>query len=250
MLSNAVKFTEKGGININIEAIENTDKFVQLRFEVQDTGIGMADDTQAVVFDYFTQADNSTSRKYGGTGLGLTISKRLVELMGGSIGVQSQIGKGSTFYFIVRFEKWLESDIATIIDFEDQPEQIKLDFQNYRVLVAEDDFVNQTVISEMFNAIGCQTHVASNGQEAIDTYSSYDIIFMDLEMPEIDGYEATRQIRQQEQDKGNSHKPIIALTAHVFNGVSDKCLAVGMDDYLSKPVNTKALKKKLEKWLR
>lgn len=243
LLSNAVKFTKNGTININIEIISNTDKFIALHFEVKDTGIGISQEQKALIFDQFTQADNSTSRRYGGTGLGLAISKRLVEMMGGTIDVKSQISKGSTFYFKLRFEKCLKHNNVNIT----KPLQVKLDFSKYRVLIAEDDLVNQAVISEMLNTIGCQADIVSNGQEALDTDSSYDIIFMDLEMPEINGYEATRQIRQQE--KGNIHKPIIALTAHAVKGVKDQCLAAGMDDHLSKPVSIKTLREKLEKWL-
>lgn len=246
LLSNAVKFTKYGIIRVEAEIIPNKDQAVQLSVKVKDNGIGIDKKDQGDIFKHFTQVDSSIKRKYGGTGLGLAITEKLVYLMGGSIGIESELGKGSTFFFTIQLEKCLDNEVDDGEWTELKSKSIHFDFQSCRVLYVEDDQINQAVISEMINCIGCSIEIANNGREALEKYADFNLIFMDLEMPEIDGYEATRQIRKQELV--NQHIPIIALTAHAFEGVDDQCYAAGMDDYLSKPVKSAALKDKIIKW--
>lgn len=250
LLSNAIKFTAKGMISIETGAVKQEDKFVQLWFKIKDTGVGIDQEAQLRIFSDFAQADDSITHKYGGTGLGLAISKRLVELMGGTIWVQSKVGKGSTFNFTVLVEKCQKGRTDNILISEDKNElsvTSPLDFSQFRVLVVEDEVVNQFIVIEMLKALGCRAEIVNNGQAAIDSYTSYDLILLDLEMPVVDGYKTALQIRQLE--KGESHIPIIALTAHVLKGTDDRCFAAGMDDYIAKPMKLKWLKEKLAKWL-
>jgi CheY-like chemotaxis protein len=218
-----------------------------LRFEVQDTGIGIPPDKQQQIFEPFRQADGSTTRKYGGTGLGLAISKKLVELMGGRMGVVSQVGEGSTFWFEVSLPA---CDAPAHVRLEQQlraAEQTPL--TGLRVLVAEDNFVNQKVIRRTLEKWGVEVQIANNGREVLEWLSRepFHLVLMDCQMPEMDGYEATRRIRAYEQPRG-LHMPIIALTANALEGDREKCLECGMDDYLTKPVNPDLLWEKLVQW--
>jgi PAS domain S-box-containing protein len=248
LLSNAVKFTERGEVVARlIQREASADNEHALRFEVQDTGIGIPPDKQQQIFEPFRQADGSTTRKYGGTGLGLAISKKLVELMGGRMGVVSQVGEGSTFWFEVSLPA---CDAPAHVRLEQQlraAEQTPL--TGLRVLVAEDNFVNQKVIRRTLEKWGIEAQIANNGREALERLSRepFHLVLMDCQMPEMDGYEATRRIRAYEQPRG-LHIPIIALTANALSGDREKCLECGMDDYLTKPVNPDQLWEKLVQW--
>jgi PAS domain S-box-containing protein len=248
LLSNAVKFTERGEVVARLIRREaSAENAHALRFEVQDTGIGIPPEKQQQIFEPFRQADGSTTRKYGGTGLGLAISKKLVELMGGRMGVVSQVGEGSTF--------WFEVSLPAC----DAPAHVRLEHQlraaeqtpltGLRVLVAEDNFVNQKVIRRTLEKWGVEVQIANNGREALEWLSRepFHLVLMDCQMPEMDGYEATRRIRAYEQPRG-LHMPVIALTANALSGDREKCLECGMDDYLTKPVNPDLLWEKLVQW--
>jgi PAS domain S-box-containing protein len=248
LLSNAVKFTERGEVVARlIKRNASAETELALRFEVQDTGIGIPPDKQQQIFEPFRQADGSTTRKYGGTGLGLAISKKLVELMGGRMGVVSQVGEGSTFWFEVSLPA---CDAPAHVRLEQQlraAEQTPL--TGLRVLVAEDNFVNQKVIRRTLEKWGIEAQIANNGREVLEWLSRepFHLVLMDCQMPEMDGYEATRRIRAYEQPRG-LHMPIIALTANALEGDREKCLECGMDDYLTKPVNPDQLWEKLTQW--
>jgi signal transduction histidine kinase/ActR/RegA family two-component response regulator len=248
LLSNAIKFTERGEVVARlIQREASADNEHALRFEVQDTGIGIPPDKQQQIFEPFRQADGSTTRKYGGTGLGLAISKKLVELMGGRMGVVSQVGEGSTFWFEVSLPA---CDAPAHVRLEQQlraAEQTPL--TGLRVLVAEDNFVNQKVIRRTLEKWGIEAQIANNGREVLEWLSRepFHLVLMDCQMPEMDGYEATRRIRAYEQPRG-LHMPIIALTANALSGDREKCLECGMDDYLTKPVNPDLLWEKLVRW--
>ena len=236
LVSNAIKFTEEGQVNIACKVEDEVDDKVIVLFTVQDTGIGIDEDKVIKVFELFTQADSSTTREFGGTGLGLNIAKMLVEHMGGELRVESKVGEGSTFTFTVAFKKatdTLSDEEVSLGDTHDH---------NLNVLVAEDDKINQIVVSRMLKKLGCNVEIASNGAEAVGKAfdKEYDTIFMDVSMPELNGYQATERIRQSESYVGK-HTPIIALTAMVFSEDRVRCFEAGMDDYLVKPVTIKSL---------
>lgn len=241
LISNAVKFTETGLVAIRIycvdQELQNTpESTVKLHFEIEDTGIGIASEMQEKLFQPFTQADTSTTRKFGGTGLGLTISRRIVELMGGEIGFRSNVDRGSTFWFTVSFpladSNRQQTNLETMSTITDSPSSTK----TLRILVVEDYPDNRDIILFMLESLGYQVDAVEDGQQALDILSQneYDIIFMDCQMPVMDGYEATRQLRQREGEQ--RHTIIIGLTAHAMSGDREKCLAAGMDEYLTKPV--------------
>lgn len=249
LISNALKFTEEGAIKITAlpakanEAVNPSTTLV--RFEVADTGIGIAKSQQENLFQPFTQADNSTTRQYGGTGLGLTISRRIVELMGGEIGVDSTVGQGSTFWFTVplqvtEIEESADLSPSSEKDIGDRPATL-------RILVVEDYPDNRELLLFMLDNWGYQTDSVHNGREALDILDrqQYDVILMDCQMPELDGYRATQLIREREGTK--KHTIIIGLTAHAMTGDRQKCLDAGMDDYLSKPIDFEALIETIEK---
>lgn len=247
LLSNAIKFTEQGEVVARLVLRNaNTPDEHALRFEVQDSGIGIPPEKQQQIFEPFRQADGSTTRKYGGTGLGLAISKKLVELMGGQMGVISQVGVGSTF--------WIEVSLP-VCDAPAPTQQEPLAAAQYqaltglRVLVAEDNPVNQKVIRRTLEKWGIEVHLANHGGEAVEQLAQepFHLVLMDCQMPEMDGYEATRRIRAHEQPHGR-HTPIIALTANALQGDREKCLECGMNDYLTKPVNPNQLREKLLQW--
>jgi PAS domain S-box-containing protein len=247
LLSNAIKFTEQGEVLATLVCLSAGTEQLRLRFEVQDTGIGIPPEKQAQIFEPFRQADGSTTRKYGGTGLGLAISRKLVELMGGSMGVESEVGKGSCFWFEltlpaseppahVRLEQEMRASEPTALT-------------GLRVLVAEDNYVNQKVIRRTLEKWGVAVEIAENGQEALEwlARAPFHLVLMDCQMPLMDGYEATRRIRAYEAPRG-LHIPIIALTANALEGDREKCIECGMDDYLSKPINPDLLWEKLAQW--
>ncbi|MES2919140.1 MAG: ATP-binding protein [Pseudomonadota bacterium] len=251
LLSNAVKFTERGGVSVRLAFDAALEGHGVLRIEVSDTGIGMDDATVQHVFDSFAQADPSTTRKYGGTGLGLTISKHLVDLMRGEIGVSSRPGQGSTFWFTVPVG--VVEGLAETVAAPDKRDDLALTRgeRGRRVLVAEDNRTNQLVAGAMLAKIGCHCEFADNGLAAVEAVrrDNFDLILMDCNMPAMDGYAATRHIRWLEQEQGRSPTPIIAMTANAQSGDEEACRAAGMDDYLAKPVTLLKLHSKVGDWL-
>jgi len=238
LVSNAVKFTTTGKITVSVLLLNEDEDKATLEFEVSDTGIGIDENKIEHIFENFQQASSSTSRLFGGTGLGLAIVKQLIEPQGGSITVKSKIGEGSTFSFILSFQKTkaeaqLESEILEI-----DPE-----IKNIKVLVVEDIALNQLLMKTLLDDFGFERDIASNGKIAIEKLQakSYDVILMDLQMPEMNGFEATEYIRK----TMNSKIPIIALTADVTTVDLAKCKAVGMNDYIAKPVDERVLYSKI-----
>jgi len=251
LLSNAVKFTpENGEIRFNALLQSETDDGVcELRIEVSDNGIGISEEQQKKLFKAFEQAESGTSRKFGGTGLGLTISKSIVELMGGKVWIKSEIGKGACFGFTVKAQrgKTLSSDTNKI------SATSKSEFAGKRLLVAEDVKINYEIIELQLENSGLIIENAENGQDAFNKIAAapdkYDIVFMDLQMPVMDGYEATRKIRNLSDPKIKT-LPIIAMTANVFKEDIAACTAAGMNDHLGKPINIDTVFEVLRKYLR
>lgn len=249
LVSNAIKFTQSGSVFIELKILSDHANATEFRFEVRDTGIGLSEDAKSRLFQSFTQADASVTRRFGGTGLGLSISKRLVELMGGSIGVDSEEGKGACFWFNLRLIKGDHKFVS--IEDVIRLEAISLkDHKGKRILVAEDNPMNQKVAIKQLEKLGYHVDAVGNGLEVISVLESvpYDIVLMDCQMPELDGYEATRRIRSQAGTKFQNI-PIVAMTANAIQGERERCLAAGMNDYVSKPFNIKDLAQVLENWL-
>ena len=248
LLSNAVKFTEQGEVSLEITQLDETSEDVGLSFSVRDTGIGISEENQKKLFQSFTQADSSTTRRFGGTGLGLAICRKLVELMSGSLTLTSNPGQGSTFSFTLRYAR--QNSTAPAAPKPAAPASKPSELASgLRVLLAEDNPVNQMVGTKQLKKLGCVVDIAKNGLEAVEAWQKgkYQAILMDCEMPELDGYEAARKIRELEAAQKLSPVRIIAMTAHAMQGDRDRCLAAGMNDYVAKPVDVKALKEVLEK---
>jgi len=254
LLSNAIKFTAKGAVSLDISgdvpAVENAAGLpVMLTFKVADTGAGIAEDKLGAIFEKFTQADSSITRRYGGTGLGLAITKACVEKMGGSIGVESQVGIGTTFIVRIPFVPTAKVPANEGLASSSAPLP-KLAHKH--VLLVEDYEPNILVTGETLESLGFSYEVARNGFEAIRmfAYGQYDVILMDIQMHEMDGLEATRRIRAFETEKQRARTPVIAMTAHVREQDKDKCLAAGMDDFIPKPFDYAALSTKLNDYVR
>jgi PAS domain S-box-containing protein len=247
LLGNAVKFTEKGGVTVLADVLEETGRQALVRVRVADTGIGIPPENQPVLFQPFMQADPSTTRRFGGTGLGLAISRQIIELMSGSIGVESRDGGGSTFWFQVLLAKASDTSTAPPLPPEIVPAASWIG--KLSILVAEDNLVNQKVTLAQLRTLGVEAHPVGTGRQAVEALKEkdYDLIFMDCQMPDMDGYSATREIRRRET--GSRRTVIVAMTAHALEGDRDKCLAAGMDDYISKPVHLEELAAVLSKWL-
>jgi two-component system, sensor histidine kinase and response regulator len=244
LLGNALKFTERGQVALEVASDPPEQDSVTLHFVVRDTGIGISQEKQELVFRPFSQADASTTRRYGGTGLGLTISARLVEIMGGRIWVESEAGQGSEFHFTARLRVAEAAPTANVVEqarLVDVPLRPVDDHATVRralrILVAEDNRVNQILIVRLLEKQGHTTVVASNGLEALAALDkqAFDVVLMDVQMPEMDGFEAATIIRQRE-DGAAARQPIIAITAHAMKGDRERCLAAGMDSYVSKPI--------------
>ncbi len=241
LTNNAIKFTEKGGVTIRVKTVgKNGSKHV-IKFEVIDTGIGIPKEKQENIFKEFTQADISTTRKYGGTGLGLAISKKLSKMLGGEIGVESTPGEGSVFWFTI------EAEVSKPVEDTRQNSQkeISYDFTKFRVLLAEDNTINQKVGKMVLKSLGIDADIAENGKITVKMQlkNNYDVILMDVHMPEMDGLEATRELRKHyEKDKAGKEPVIVAVTANAFKEDRERCFAAGMDYYLSKPFKSKDLK--------
>lgn len=238
LVGNAIKFTHKGSITLNIECRQKGADGAELHFQVIDTGIGVSKEKQKTVFEKFTQADGSTKRMYGGTGLGLAICKQLIELMGGTIGLISSPGHGSTFFFSLTLPQASHPAKQKEPQTDKAPEVLRA---GITVLLVEDNKVNQTVALAILRKAGCQVDAVENGQDAIQQVAqkNYDIVLMDCQMPVMDGFEATAQIRA--MGGAIAQIPIIAITAHAMKDDREKCIDSGMNDYISKPVNRNEL---------
>lgn len=248
LVSNALKFTKQGEVKISIEVVAKDADSVELKITVSDTGIGIPEGAQETLFNAFTQADGSTTRKYGGTGLGLAIVSQLVEMMGGSLGMDSVEGEGSSFWFTVNLKN-TEVIPAAVAIAVNSNENLQL---NAKILLVEDNPINQMVAQKMLEKIGARAVVANNGIEALKWLDQqvFDLVLMDCQMPEMDGFDATREIRRLEiKALEKKRLPVIAMTANVMSGDRERCLEVGMDDYIGKPVQQDQLGTVLRKWL-
>lgn len=244
LIGNAIKFTEGGSVTLSVSTGDNN----MVRFAVEDTGIGIDDDKLGDIFNKFTQADESTTRRFGGTGLGLAICKRLVQMMDGDIGVDSTLGKGSTFWFTLSLPV-AELDTSYINDYA--AGKGEADFGNAHVLVVDDHPVNLMFARKLLKKIGIdRIQIVDSGEQAYECtqVEIYDAILMDCQMPGMDGFQTTQAIRKMHKGR-NLHTPIIAVTANAMKGDKEKCIAAGMDDYISKPIDQAALITKLKKWI-
>lgn len=253
LVGNAIKFTKQGGVTIAValkpRLSENADTVI-LQWSVRDTGIGLTPEQQAQLFKAYAQAEVSTARRFGGTGLGLMICRQLVEMMGGMISVASQFGEGSTFSYTTHLLPAIHREAGALSLGTDQSVSREQGIPK-RVLVADDNEINQVVACKFLQKLGCQVEVARTGREAVEaiTRTTYDIVLMDCEMPEMDGFEATREIRRREEGAIN-HLPIMALTGHVSDEDAQKCREAGMDKVVTKPLTLPALRAGLQELLR
>jgi len=273
LVGNAVKFTQKGEIIISVKVLQRADHHIRLKFEVKDSGIGLSDELIKRLFAPFEQADGSTTRTYGGTGLGLSICKNLVKMMGGEIGVESELGKGSTFYFDVKLgltknnKQFLNDNIAeklltpsnlydTVLSAFGQQTTKYSNYNNIAksvgggvLLVVEDNYDNQEIAKELLKKVGVKTDFASNGMEAIEMVkkNEYDAVLMDCQMPVMDGYEATKILKDDNRFK---NIPIIAMTANSTLADKEQCLLIGMSDIITKPINIHNFYSVLIEWVK
>jgi signal transduction histidine kinase/ActR/RegA family two-component response regulator len=248
-VGNAIKFTRQGSVMLLCRVLEETDTDYLLHFAVSDTGIGIHQEDQAKLFQNFEQADTTRTRQYGGTGLGLAITRHIAEMMGGEAGVESEFGKGSTFWINVRLKKGSQAgEMPAATREPPSAEQVNERLAGKRVLVVEDEPINREITTLMLNELGLLTDVAGDGAEALERVqcTSYDLILMDMQMPTMDGLEATRQIRAK---LGITQVPIVAMTANAFVEDRAACMAAGMNDFLSKPVEYERLLDSLLRWL-
>ncbi|MFH1882497.1 MAG: response regulator, partial [Planctomycetota bacterium] len=248
LTSNAVKFTEKGHVYVNV-SLANRNNQPYIRFDVEDTGIGIPRDKQEVIFRSFTQANGGTTRKYGGTGLGLTITKQLAELLGGELTLTSEEGKGSIFSLVIPagLDVTKQPALDMCIDhIEPRKEETGQSEFTGHILVAEDVKTNQMLIKLLLKQMGLEVTIAEDGSEVVQKAlaQQFDLIFMDIQMPNMNGYEATRTLRNE-----GVKTPIIALTASAMSGDEGKCICAGCDDYLSKPIDRRKLLEKIHKYL-
>ena len=243
LIGNALKFTTTGNVTLSANQVPDKGRLASIEFTVSDTGLGIAPDKLETLFKSFSQGDVSVSREYGGTGLGLAISKQLAEKMGGSMTVTSELGKGSMFGFVARFDLASLEQVAKQFESEErkaQPEKHPVEVAGeLRILLVEDNIVNQKVALGMLKKLGYPAQAANGGQEALDILieSEFDLVFMDIQMPGLGGLEATKKIRSGEGGERNSDVPIIAMTAHATRQDRKNCLAAGMNDYVPKPIS-------------
>lgn len=247
LLSNAVKFTDEGHIKLEIDRIDSFEQFVKLRFSVADTGIGISPEEMDKIFESFSQIDGSLTRKHGGTGLGLVISRRLIEMMGGDLRVKSKKGKGSVFSFTLAFNvtKW---DGAA--KDSKKPQILETVKPGASILLVEDDEINRKVIGRMLEKMGYQPDVVDSGRNALKKMKlkEYDLCLMDIQMPDLDGVQTVAMIRKDEQRTGR-YMPIVAITAYALQGDRERFLAMGMDEYIAKPFRMTELSQLLERLL-
>lgn len=248
-VTNALKFTERGHVTIRSRVLEESPAEIVIRFEVEDTGLGIAPDVQSRLFTAFEQADNSTTREYGGTGLGLTITKRLAELMGGSAGFNSVVNQGSVFWFSVRLPKADASNSpGSYTNSNLADEALRTRFAGTRILLVEDEPINREIALELLEEVGLSIDVAENGLVALELVRQHDyaLVLMDMQMPKMDGLEATKRIRQLPD---RTALPILAMTANAFAEDKARCVEAGMDDFVTKPVDPDVLFAVVFKWL-
>jgi signal transduction histidine kinase/CheY-like chemotaxis protein len=250
LLSNAIKFTDQGRVVAAASLDTQDETSLSLHFEICDTGIGLSDSGQHRLFQPFSQADTSTTRKYGGTGLGLSICKHLVSLMNGQIGVKSEVGQGSTFWFTVPFKKISKERDLQVVSGSHAMPFAKL-IAEHPVLVVEDSPTLRELAVRQLGKLGLPAHAVGSGAEALEALSNsvYSAILMDCQMPIMDGYEVTAEIRKNECST-SKHVPIIAMTASAMEGDKERCIDAGMDDYLSKPVSQVSLYQTLKRWIK
>jgi PAS domain S-box-containing protein len=246
--ANALKFTEAGSVVLRAAPVEEKTDEVLMRFEVEDTGIGVADPDQEKLFAPFEQADNSTTRKYGGTGLGLAITRKLARLMGGDAGFSSTVGRGSTFWFTVRLKKGAIASQAASATEVDAEAALRRDYAGTRVLLADDEPINREVTTEMLLDAGLAVDIAEDGLQAVALASGndYALVLMDMQMPNLDGLDATRRIRAL---PNGATLPIIAMTANAFAEDRARCLNAGMDDFIAKPIDPESMFATVLAWL-
>jgi signal transduction histidine kinase/ActR/RegA family two-component response regulator len=254
LIGNAIKFTARGSVSVHVRAASTSaaDGKTVVHFSVTDTGIGITDEQKNRLFQAFSQADSSTTRQFGGTGLGLVICKRLAALMGGEVGVTAQPGVGSTFWFTSTLEPLAAARVeaqpgqpAHCTD----PAQASINRAKFRVLIADDNEINQLLVHEILAMAGYRSDVVDNGVQAVEAAltGNYDLILMDCQMPDLDGFQATEKIRQTKRI--GTRLPIIALTANAVQGDRERCLSAGMDDYLSKPIDAAELIRVADRYL-
>jgi signal transduction histidine kinase len=256
LVGNAVKFTSKGKVEVLCEAMESWEKQMKLRFSVHDTGIGIPEDKHQTLFEQFTQADGSTTREYGGTGLGLAISKQLVELMDGEIGIESEVGRGTTFWFALVLEKRpRESDTKNAQSIKSTKEEENKAknwsvLKGLNILLAEDNIINQKVACKILETRGVNVTIVENGKMAVDKIKEapddFDMVLMDIQMPVMSGYEATREIRKLHD---RDSLPILAMTAHAMASEKEKSQASGMNDHITKPISPDSLFSTIANWV-
>jgi CheY-like chemotaxis protein len=259
LLSNAVKFTGEGEIELAVvrDRIQSPgctssqiDDHVTLHFSVRDSGVGIAGDIKEKIFERFSQADTSTSRRYGGTGLGLTISSKLVQLMNGRIWLESEPGKGSVFDFTVQF-RLADEDFPPCRNIIGQSMPAATQARPLRILLVEDTIINQAVGANVLKKRGYDVTVATNGKEALSLLGKerFDIVLMDVEMPEMDGIEATRNIRSVDSPVLDHMVPVIAITAYAKDRKREECLGSGMNDFITKPFRVDQLSEVIDRWV-
>ena len=255
LVGNAIKFTDAGQVRIEGHLVVTPEGDEGLLFAVSDTGIGISTEVQGKLFQPFTQADASTTRRFGGTGLGLSIVRNLAHLMGGDVGVESELGKGARFWFSIKAEPLMTGEDARhevreqsgVLPGLDRPSKL-----SGRVLVVEDNPTNRMVVQTMLESLGMASTCVENGQDAVTMLGSsehFDLVLMDCQMPVMDGFEATRRIRNREISERRSRLPVIALTADAFAEDREECIAAGMDDFLAKPLDIQKLAATLHRWL-
>jgi signal transduction histidine kinase/ActR/RegA family two-component response regulator len=255
VIGNGVKFTQRGHVSVQVHVLVLGAERIVLRFDVIDTGIGISAELLPRLFIPFTQAARSTARHFGGTGLGLSISRNLVELMDGEIHVTSVPGQGSTFSVTLPYQRATQEPIARAHELgacaQEPSENPHHTLAGFRVLVADDNPINRRVAGAMLERLGCAVTVVDGGYEALRALDGdhYDLVMLDCEMPDLDGYETVRRIREQQSARGDKRIPVIAVTAHALDETRQRCLQAGMDDYLAKPFRQNDLQQIFRRWL-